>query len=56
MLCGSCFGAVTWGARMMGLVIAFYAQDAGDYTFQFFLLFGRARTWNAVAFVMYAIE
>jgi hypothetical protein len=58
MVCGSCFGAVTWAARMMQLANSINGQDAfsrGDRVQQtsFFAL---SYSWGAVFFVMYAIE
>ena len=58
MVCGSCFGAVTWAARMMQLENAFNSTDAflrGDFVPQM-SLFALAYSWAAVFFVMYAIE
>ena len=57
MLCGSCFGAVTWAARMISLINGFKANDPqfGDRA-QSFWLQGLGRTWRAVFSVTYAIE
>jgi hypothetical protein len=58
MVCGSCFGAVTWAARMMQFENGFNGQDAfsrGDPV-QHSLLFALSYSWAAVFFVMYAIE
>ena len=58
MLCGSCFGAVTWAARMMQLENAFNGQDANsrrDFVPQT-SLFALSHSWNAVYLVTYAIE
>ncbi len=58
MLCGSCFGAVTWAARMMQLENDFNGQDAfsrGDFV-QGDSLAARSYSWAAVFLVMYAIE
>ena len=58
MVCGSCFGAVTWAARMMDRVNRFNANDAisrGDMV-QGTSLAALSFTWGAVFAVMYAIE
>ena len=58
MLCGSCFGAVTWAARMMQLENAFNGNDAftrGDRVQQT-SLFALSYSWTAVYIVTYAIE
>ena len=58
MVCGSCFGAVTWAARMMELENGFNAQDAfsrRDFVQQASLI-ALSYSWAAVFFVMYAIE
>jgi hypothetical protein len=58
MLCGSCFGAVTWAARMIQLVDNFKGNDAGSRRDRVQLLssFARSYSWGAVFQVMYAIE
>jgi hypothetical protein len=58
MVCGSCFGAVTWAARMMDRVNFFNANDAGSRgaMVQFASLIARSYSWAAMFFVMYAIE
>jgi hypothetical protein len=58
MVCGSCFGAVTWTARMMNLEYFFISEDAlsrGDRVQQTWLIVLSHR-WAAVFFVMYTIE
>ena len=58
MVCGSCFGAVTWAARMMNLGNLFISGDAfskGDRVQQF-LLVALSENWSAVFHVMYAID
>ncbi len=58
MVCGSCFGAVTWSARMMGLANFFISRDAfsrGDRAQQFSLV-ALAESWSAVFQVTYAID
>ena len=58
MLCGSCFGAVTWAARMMQLENGFNALDAftrGDRVQQWSLA-ALSHSWAAVYLVTYAIE
>ena len=58
MVCGSCFGAVTWAARMMQLVNMYNANDAelrGDFVQQLSLL-ALSLSWAAVFFVMQAID
>jgi len=58
MVCGSCFGAVTWAARMMQLENAFNGQDAFSRRdpVQQWSLFALSYSWAAVFVVMYAIE
>jgi hypothetical protein len=58
MVCGSCFGAVTWAARMMSLVNWFNGNDAfsrGDKV-QRSSLYALFYSWTAVFFVIYAID
>ena len=58
MLCGSCFGAVTWAARMQTFENGFNGQDAlkgGDFV-QSDSLFALSYSWFAVYLVTYAIE
>ena len=58
MVCGSCFGAVTWSARMVQLENGFNGNDAfsrGDFA-QADSFFALHYTWSSVFFVMYAIE
>ena len=58
MVCGSCFGAVTWAARMMNLENGFNGNDAAlrrDRVQQWSLL-ALSHSWAAVFHVMYAIE
>ena len=58
MLCGSCFGAVTWAARMKNLENAFNSNDANlrrDFVQQTSLA-ALSYSWFAVYLVTYAIE
>jgi hypothetical protein len=58
MVCGSCFGAVTWAARMMQFETLINSQDAlsrRDLVQQTSLL-ALSHSWYAVFFVTYAIE
>ncbi len=58
MVCGSCFGAVTWAARMMDRMNLFNGNDAfsrGDRVQQWSLL-ALSYSWGAVFVVIYAIE
>jgi hypothetical protein len=58
MVCGSCFGAVTWAARMMQLENNFNSNDAfsrGNRVQQWSLA-AQSHSWGAVFIVMYAIE
>jgi uncharacterized membrane protein len=58
MVCGSCFGAVTWAARMASVENGFNGDDAasrGDLV-QLTSLFALFYSWNAVFLVMYAID
>ena len=59
MVCGSCFGAVTWAARMMQFVNGFNANDAISSRRDFVQgasLTALSYSWFAVFAVMYAIE
>jgi hypothetical protein len=58
MVCGSCFGVVTWAARMMNLENGFNSNDAfsrRDFV-QHWSLVAPTNSWAAVFHVMYAIE
>jgi hypothetical protein len=58
MVCGSCFGVVTWAARMMQLVNRFNSDDAnsrGDIV-QSESLFALTHSLLAVFLVMYAMD
>jgi hypothetical protein len=58
MVCGSCFGAVTWAARMVLLENGFNGSEAnlrGDF-YQLTSLIALSYSWYAVFLVMYAIE
>jgi hypothetical protein len=58
MLCGSCFGAVTWTARMMQFENSINAQDANsrrDFVQQWSFA-ALSYSWAAVYLVTYAIE
>ncbi len=58
MVCGSCFGAVTWAARMMQLENAFNGIDAGSRgsRVQQWSLLALSYSWAAAFAVIYAIE
>ena len=58
MVCGSCFGAVTWAARMMQFENGIHAQDAFSRrdVVQQQSFNALSYSWAAVFFVMYAIE
>ncbi len=58
MLCGSCFGIVTWAARMLHLDNSFKGNDAfrGDDGPSGAFMFAKAYSWSAVFLVSYAIE
>ena len=55
MTCGSCFGAVSWAARMMFLVNDFKAHDSTDQ-FQHTSLSAIALSWMPPYLLMYAVE
>ena len=58
MVCGSCFGAVTWAARMMERMNGFNGNDAfsrGDRVQQASLV-ALAESWSSLVHVMYAID
>ena len=58
MVCGSCFGAVTWAARMTSAENGFNANDAasrGERVHQMSFT-ALSYTWGAVFLVMYAID
>jgi hypothetical protein len=58
MTCGSCFGAVTWTARMMFLVNDFKAHDSGTISdkFQHTTISALALSWLPTYLLTYAIE
>jgi hypothetical protein len=58
MTCGSCFGAVTWSARMMFLVNDFKARDSGTKSdkFQHTSISAFALSWLPTYLLTYAIE
>ncbi len=56
ILCGSCFGAVSWAAWMMTLVNGFNGSDPGLNLAQRWSLLAISRSWGAVFSVSYAIE
>jgi hypothetical protein len=58
MACGSCFGAVTWAARMMNMVDIYRGFDSVSSidVAQRYYLIGTGRRWRAVYVVAYAIE
>jgi hypothetical protein len=58
MMCGSCFGALAWFARIMFLANTFKASHAGNIgdPIQAASLFSIAFTWGPVYLVAYAIE
>jgi hypothetical protein len=55
MVCGSCFGVVTWAARMMNLVTVYESNDASVFAQQLSLVAISYR-WGAVFVLSYAIE
>lgn len=56
MLCGSCVGAVTWGAQMPRYAFGARATAAGDLLFQRSLSMARSMQWLTVVAVTYAVE
>jgi hypothetical protein len=58
MVCGSCFGAVTWAARMMNLENFFDSNDAASRRnfVQHMSSIALSYSWAAVFTVMYAID
>ena len=58
MLCGSCFGAVSWAARMTNLENGFNGIDllSNGNLAQGMALLAVAQSWRAVFTVTYAIE
>ena len=57
MMCGSCVGAVTWGAWMQSLATAFTAELGPSLSLdQRALFWSLSDRWNAVFRVTYAIE
>jgi hypothetical protein len=58
MVCGSCFGAVTWAARMMQFVNNINSDDAASRRdrVQQWSLIALSYSWAAVFLVTYAIE
>jgi hypothetical protein len=59
MLCGSCCGAVAWGARMQGLVLLFSLSNRSYLSTltgaQYYLLAAQERHWTAAFYITYAI-
>jgi hypothetical protein len=58
MVCGSCFGAVTWTARMVNLGYFYTGRDAlsrGDRV-QHASFLALSDSWSILFFVMYAID
>ena len=59
MLCGSCFGAVAWGARMQSLVLGFNVNNNPSSTLtnaQQASIFAQVERWVAAFVVVYAME
>ena len=59
MLCGSCFGAVAWGARMQNLVLTFNAFNNPSSNLtkaQHHLMLAQLFSWLATFVVVYAVE
>jgi hypothetical protein len=56
MACGSCFGAVAWAAKMMGLANGYNANTIPVDTAQHTSLIALACSWRAAFLVTYAIE
>ena len=59
MLCGSCFGAVAWGARMQHFVLDFIAYNNSTSTLtkdQRLLMIAQHFSWFAAFVVVYAVE
>jgi hypothetical protein len=59
MLCGSCFGAVAWGAAMQILALSFNANNNPSSTLtkaQYWSIFAQIYRWLAAFAVLYAIE
>ena len=59
MLCGSCFGAVAWGAGMQILVLNFnvgYNPSSTLTSAQYFSIFAQINRWVAAFAVAYAME
>lgn len=58
MLCGSCFGTVSWSAQMMNFAYQFQGNQAlstGDRA-QYFSFFSNAIRWRSAFVVMYPCE
>ena len=59
MLCGSCFGAVAWGAAMQNLVLTFNAFNNPSSNLtkaQHHLMLAQLFSWLAAFVVVYAVE
>ena len=59
MLCGSCFGAVAWGADMQFLVLSFNLNNNPSSTLtnaQYYSMLAQASRWIAAFVVTYAME
>jgi hypothetical protein len=55
MVCGSCFGAVAWSARMMNLVNGFSSIDVSDMQLRWSFL-ARGYSWLPAFMVTYAVK
>jgi hypothetical protein len=58
MLCGSCFGAVAWGAWMQNLVLMFNANNSPSPSSiaEYYSMFSPINRWVAAFVIFYAIE
>ena len=59
MLCGSCFGAVAWGAWMQFLVLNFYIYNNPSLNItnaQIYSITAQIQRWISAFIIMYAIE
>jgi len=55
MLCGSCFGAVAWGAWMQNLVLGFKSFVLTLTAAEMLSLYAQSQHWDAVFVITYAI-
>jgi hypothetical protein len=56
MACGSCIGAVAWGARMTDLVLSYESRAINSKPYEFMLQMALVYRWRSFFLVTYAVE